>query len=65
MWWCVFIFAGAGWVGWRNDTLRSRFVELIFEFDQVRNFSAVNLYTNNFFSKDAQVSQIAPYARSS
>ncbi|XP_059473553.1 discoidin domain-containing receptor 2-like isoform X2 [Neocloeon triangulifer] len=46
---------GAGWVGWRNDTPRSRFVELIFEFDQVRNFSAVNLYTNNFFSKDAQV----------
>ncbi|KAF4518474.1 hypothetical protein B566_EDAN006479 [Ephemera danica] len=46
---------GNGWVGWRNDTLRSRFVELIFEFDQVRNFSSVHLYTNNFFSKDAQV----------
>lgn len=30
-------------------------VEMTFEFDQVRNFSAVLLHTNNMFSKDVQV----------
>ncbi|XP_026464488.1 discoidin domain-containing receptor 2-like [Ctenocephalides felis] len=46
---------GNGWVGWRNTSLGERYVELIFEFDQLRNFSAIHLFTNNFFSKDVQV----------
>lgn len=31
-------------------------VEMVFEFDTVRNFSAMILHTNNMFSKDVQVS---------
>lgn len=46
-------------MGWRNDTYGTdgKPVEMIFEFDSVRNFSAIVLHTNNMFSKDVQVSQ--------
>ena len=30
-------------------------MEITFEFDSVRNFSALHIYTNNFFTKDTQV----------
>ncbi|XP_055850149.1 discoidin domain-containing receptor 2-like isoform X2 [Episyrphus balteatus] len=48
---------GYEWVGWRNDTpgLLDKHVEIVFEFDSVRNFSAIVLHTNNMFSKDVQV----------
>lgn len=53
----VYIFTGYEWVGWRNDTLgmSGKPVEIIFEFDSVRNFSAIILHTNNMFTKDVQV----------
>ncbi|XP_053972079.1 discoidin domain-containing receptor 2-like [Hylaeus volcanicus] len=43
-----------GWVGWRNDT-RGQPVEIKFEFDKVREFSAIHIYCNNQFTKDVQV----------
>ncbi|XP_065160829.1 discoidin domain-containing receptor tyrosine kinase B isoform X2 [Atheta coriaria] len=45
------------WVGWRNDTAgwAGHPLELVFEFDKVRNFSAAHLHTNNLFTKDVQV----------
>ncbi|XP_067620630.1 discoidin domain-containing receptor 2-like [Eurosta solidaginis] len=48
---------GYEWVGWRNDTpnLNGNPIEITFEFESVRNFSAVMLHTNNMFSKDVQV----------
>ncbi|XP_069672630.1 discoidin domain-containing receptor 2-like isoform X2 [Periplaneta americana] len=46
---------GNGWVAWRNDSFPNHYVELVFEFDQVRNFSALHIFTNNFFSKNVQV----------
>ncbi|XP_017079537.2 LOW QUALITY PROTEIN: discoidin domain-containing receptor tyrosine kinase B [Drosophila eugracilis] len=46
---------GYEWIGWRNDTLHGRPVDIIFEFETVRNFSAVVIHTNNMFSKDVQV----------
>lgn len=46
---------GFEWVGWRNDTSAGKPVEMIFEFDSVRNFSAMVLHTNNMYSKDVQV----------
>ncbi|XP_072930702.1 discoidin domain-containing receptor 2 isoform X1 [Epargyreus clarus] len=42
------------WVGWRNDSKLAPPV-LIFEFDKVREFSAVHLYCNNKFMRDVQV----------
>lgn len=50
-----FIILGNGWVSWKNDSFSEGYVELVFEFDQVRNFSAVYLHTNNFFSRNVQV----------
>lgn len=44
-----------GWVGWRNDTRDQRFVEISFEFDKVRDFTAVNIFANNQFTKDVEV----------
>ncbi|XP_011501342.1 PREDICTED: discoidin domain-containing receptor 2 [Ceratosolen solmsi marchali] len=48
---------GYEWVGWRNDTpnMLGRPVEITFEFDYARNFTAMHLHTNNFFTKDVQV----------
>ncbi|XP_032679988.1 discoidin domain-containing receptor 2-like isoform X3 [Odontomachus brunneus] len=46
--------ATQGWIGWRNDT-RSQPVEIKFEFDKIREFSAVHIYCNNQFTKDVQV----------
>ncbi|XP_044269322.1 discoidin domain-containing receptor 2-like [Tribolium madens] len=44
-----------GWVGWKNDTRKNKPIEIVFEFDKVREFTAVHIYTNNQFTKDVQV----------
>lgn len=46
---------GYEWVGWKNTTRQGQPVEITFEFDSVRNFSAVHIYANNLFTKDSQV----------
>ncbi|XP_054275589.1 discoidin domain-containing receptor tyrosine kinase B-like [Macrosteles quadrilineatus] len=46
---------GNGWVGWRRESFPHNHVELVFEFDNLRNLTAVHIYTNNFFSKGVQV----------
>ncbi|KAK4311284.1 hypothetical protein Pmani_017193 [Petrolisthes manimaculis] len=45
---------GYEWVGWEDDGRRQP-LEITFQFDSVRNFSALHVYTNNFFTKDTQV----------
>ena len=35
--------------------MAGRPVEIIFEFDKVRNFSAMHIHSNNMYSKDVQV----------
>ncbi|XP_065345024.1 discoidin domain-containing receptor tyrosine kinase B isoform X3 [Cloeon dipterum] len=45
---------GYEWVGWKNES-GARPVEIVFEFDAVRNFSAVILHANNLYTKDVQV----------
>lgn len=44
----------SAWVGWRNDS-RPNAPVITFEFDKVREFSAVHLYCNNKFMRDVQV----------
>lgn len=47
---------GYDWVGWKNDSMvRNKPVEIIFKFEQVRNFSFMTIHTNNHFSKDVRV----------
>jgi discoidin domain receptor family protein 2 len=49
--------AGYEWVGWRNDSqmMMGKPVEITFEFDRLRNFSAMYLHTNNLISQGVQV----------
>lgn len=55
--------SGYEWVGWRNDTpsMLGRPVEITFEFDYSRNFTAIHLHMNNYFTKDVQVRWIFDY----
>nr|XP_018915539.1 PREDICTED: discoidin domain-containing receptor 2-like [Bemisia tabaci] len=48
---------GYEWVGWRNDSTGNagRPLEMVFEFDRMRNFSAMYLHSNNLYSKNVQV----------
>ncbi|XP_050425445.1 discoidin domain-containing receptor 2 [Adelges cooleyi] len=44
------------WVGWKNDTMGyGSSVEMTFEFDSVRNFTALYMYSNNDFRQGVQV----------
>ncbi|KAG7156742.1 Discoidin domain-containing receptor 2-like 1 [Homarus americanus] len=47
--------SGYEWIGWKNDSRQTQPVEITFEFDSVRNFTGLHMYTNNFFTKDTQV----------
>ncbi|XP_069170218.1 discoidin domain-containing receptor 2 isoform X2 [Procambarus clarkii] len=44
---------GYEWVGWRNDSQSP--LEISFEFNSVRNFSTLHIFTNNMHTKDVQV----------
>lgn len=44
-----------GWVGWKNDTRENKPIEIIFEFDKIREFTNVHIFTNNQFTRDVQV----------
>ena len=52
---------GYEWVGWKNDAVKGTTgpVEIIFQFEQVRNFTHMVLHCNNLFSKDVQVFSVA------
>lgn len=56
--------SGYEWVGWRNDTpsMLGRPVEITFEFDYSRNFTAIHLHMNNYFTKDVQVRWIFEFS---
>jgi len=43
---------GYEWVGWKNE---SASVQLMFEFEAVRNFSVVSIHTNNMFNRDVRL----------
>lgn len=51
-------YVGQTWVGWKNDSRHNKPVEIKFEFDKVREFSAVHIFCNNQFTKEVQVSKI-------
>lgn len=46
---------GYQWVGWKNETADRPPVQIVFEFEKVRNFSSVRFHCNNMFSKDVRV----------
>ena len=47
---------GFEWVGWRNDTpFGEGPIEIVFKFENVRNFSHVLIHCNNYFTKNVRV----------
>jgi len=54
---------GYQWVGWKDDSGIRPPVEIIFQFDSVRNFSGVTFHCNNMFSREVQVG-ISPHPSS-
>ena len=44
-----------GWVGWRNDSHNGQPIEIVFEFDSVRDFTSLSIFANNQFTRDIQV----------
>jgi len=56
----IVVMKGYEWVGWRNDSTErpgseTGYVEIVFEFERVRNFTALRFHANNMFSKDVRV----------
>ncbi|CAG9857262.1 unnamed protein product [Phyllotreta striolata] len=52
-------YDGQSWVGWKNETRHNKPIEIVVEFDRIREFSAVNIYCNNQFTKEIQVFSMA------
>ncbi len=50
---------GYDWIGWRNETFNGNPVEIVFKFNQVRNFTSLRIHCNNMFSKDVRVFKMA------
>lgn len=50
---------GYEWVGWKNDSVTRKPVEIIFTFETARNFSALLIHCNNMFSKDIRIFRMA------
>lgn len=46
---------GYDWVGWRNDSSDDGRVEILFEFENIRNFSSVTINSNNFNPKNIRI----------
>lgn len=49
---------GTGWVAWMRDSFNDDYVDIIFEFYDMKIFDAVHIYTNNYFTRDVQVRRI-------
>ncbi|XP_056630665.1 discoidin domain-containing receptor 2-like [Diorhabda sublineata] len=47
--------SGSRWVGWNSDTHNGLPINLTFEFDSIREFSALHLHCNNMFTRGVQI----------
>ncbi|NXR09256.1 DDR2 protein, partial [Semnornis frantzii] len=56
---------GYDYVGWRNESTTSGYVEITFEFDRIRNFTAMKVHCNNMFAKGVKIfKEVQCYFRS-
>ena len=49
----IFVFLDRGWVGWRND--KHDKVQIVFEFDTIREFHNLEIFCNNQFTRDISI----------
>ncbi|NXI47052.1 DDR2 protein, partial [Galbula dea] len=56
---------GYDYVGWRNESTAGGYVEITFEFDRIRNFTAMKVHCNNMFTKGVKIfKEVQCYFRS-
>ncbi|XP_047444509.1 discoidin domain-containing receptor 2-like [Mugil cephalus] len=59
------MWPGYDYVGWNNRSFPRGYVELIFDFDHVRNFTSMKVHCNNMFSRGVRMfRQVTCYFRS-
>ncbi|KAM6918486.1 discoidin domain-containing receptor 2 [Xenentodon cancila] len=59
------MWPGYDYVGWSNNTFPKGYVEMIFDFDDIRNFTSMKVHCNNLFSRGVKVfRQVTCYFRS-
>ncbi|XP_042320893.1 discoidin domain-containing receptor 2 isoform X2 [Sceloporus undulatus] len=49
------VWPGYDYVGWHNESTTNGYVEIIFEFDRIRNFTTMKVHCNNMFAKGAKI----------
>ncbi|XP_066480296.1 discoidin domain-containing receptor 2 [Tiliqua scincoides] len=49
------VWPGYDYVGWRNESMANGYVEIIFEFDRIRNFTTMKVHCNNMFDKGVKI----------
>nr|XP_054605677.1 discoidin domain-containing receptor 2 [Nothobranchius furzeri] len=49
------VWPGYDYVGWSNKTFPKGYVEMIFEFDRIRNFTTMKVHCNNMFSRGVRL----------
>lgn len=59
------VWPGYDYVGWTNESFPSGYVEIMFEFDRIRNFTTMKVHCNNMVSQRVRVFQkVVCYFRS-
>ncbi|XP_073499124.1 discoidin domain-containing receptor 2 isoform X3 [Phyllobates terribilis] len=49
------MWPGYDYVGWSNESFPNGYVEIMFEFDRIRNFTTMKVHCNNMFSKSVKI----------
>ncbi|XP_026161423.1 discoidin domain-containing receptor 2 isoform X3 [Mastacembelus armatus] len=59
------VWPGYDYVGWKNESFPTGFVEIMFEFDRIRNFTTMKVHCNNMYSSHVKIfHQVVCYFRS-
>ncbi|XP_019386264.1 PREDICTED: discoidin domain-containing receptor 2 [Crocodylus porosus] len=59
------VWPGYDYVGWRNESTTSGYIEIMFEFDRIRNFTTMKVHCNNMFAKGVKIfKEVQCYFRS-
>uniref|UniRef100_A0A674IQ86 Discoidin domain-containing receptor 2 n=1 Tax=Terrapene triunguis TaxID=2587831 RepID=A0A674IQ86_9SAUR len=59
------MWPGYDYVGWRNESAAGGYIEIMFEFDRIRNFTTMKVHCNNMFSKGVKIfKEVQCYFRS-
>ncbi|XP_020654226.2 discoidin domain-containing receptor 2 [Pogona vitticeps] len=49
------VWPGYDYIGWSNESTINGYVEIIFEFDRIRNFTTMKVHCNNMFAKGVKI----------